>query len=672
MGKKGRKVSAAPFPQQAQKPKLNINMSKESKSAILYRDNIAALKKRDPELAARIEATEQVYYQVDMSRPGALPNLVRKADGFRYYQGDNPMANVKAEMEGLKLKNARLAIILGFGLGYELMYFAEALSGKQNTAAMLVVEKDPEIFKAALQTINLVPVLAHDQVDLAVGCDENELYLKMRDFFNKGGRHILAKAVKPVYHMSSMVLAKDYYLSALRILRESATYQVLNYGNDPKDSLIGIENMLFNLNEILENPGVNLLYEKFRGKPAVVISTGPSLDKNKHLLKGLEDKALLLCPDTSLRPLIDAGIKPHMVTSLERTPGTIKLLGNFTAEQVDDVYLAGCPVILKEVYEGYPGPRIIVYRSLDHFKWLGVDRGMLDIKKSAGNMAFKVAEALGCDPIILIGQDLAFGEDGTTHAKGTARGEGGERLDAFEKAGTLEVPGNLGGMVKTSKIWYQFLKTYEVDVANYTGTCINSTEGGAFITGTQVMPFAAAIEKHVQESYQPMHVIKENLAHFSSDEADRDVKRIRKLMDDTENDVRQIMSHCQDGFNKCQSYREQLEGALNEADKLEALRPELKKIERECMEPKLKAVGLKHTFQFFLAHVLQSYHIQFDMDIAVVPEKYDDLDLARIEIIVRQAEWYAVINDLATICLNALLEAKLRMDNPHGGQVDVD
>ncbi len=38
-------------------------------------------------------------------------------------------------------------------------------------------------------------------------------------------------------------------------------------------------------------------------------------------------------------------------------------------------------------------------------------------------MAFKTLEYLGCDPIILIGQDLAFGEDETTHADGYTYGK---------------------------------------------------------------------------------------------------------------------------------------------------------------------------------------------------------------------------------------------------------
>ena len=199
-----------------------------------------------------------------------------------------------------------------------------------------------------------------------------------------------------------MKLHKEYYLNALKQLRESGAHQVLHFGNDPKDSLIGVENMLNNLNEIISNPGINLLFDKFKKKPAVIVSTGPSLNKNKHLLKGLEKKALLIAPDASLKIMLAMGVKPHMVVALERTMGIYKMFDGLKEEDVNNVYLAACPVIDKRLYEAYPGPRIIVYRNFDHFKWLGIDKGILDIQLSAGNMAFKIAAALGCDPIILI------------------------------------------------------------------------------------------------------------------------------------------------------------------------------------------------------------------------------------------------------------------------------
>jgi len=48
-----------------------------------------------------------------------------------------------------------------------------------------------------------------------------------------------------------------------------------------------------------------------------IVSAGPSLRKNMHLLREAKDKAIIIATQTMLRPLIDMGIEPHYVTSLD-------------------------------------------------------------------------------------------------------------------------------------------------------------------------------------------------------------------------------------------------------------------------------------------------------------------------------------------------------------------
>ena len=42
---------------------------------------------------------------------------------------------------------------------------------------------------------------------------------------------------------------------------------------------------------------------------------------------------------------------------------------------------------------------------------------------STANMAYEVARHMGCSPIILVGNDLAFDSTGNTHAEGFILGE---------------------------------------------------------------------------------------------------------------------------------------------------------------------------------------------------------------------------------------------------------
>ena len=93
-------------------------------------------------------------------------------------------------------------------------------------------------------------------------------------------------------------------------------------GNDSLDSFVGLENLLLNLKYVLYNPGVDTLFDRFRGKPGILVASGPSLDQNMHLLKGLTNRAVIASCDASFIPLMNAGIRPHIVGTHERTPGT--------------------------------------------------------------------------------------------------------------------------------------------------------------------------------------------------------------------------------------------------------------------------------------------------------------------------------------------------------------
>jgi hypothetical protein len=109
-------------------------------------------------------------------------------------------------------------------------------------------------------------------------------------------------------------------------------------------------------------------------------------------------------------------------------------------------------------------------------------------------MAFRLLNYLGCDPIILIGQDLALSEEGKTHARDNPYGdEQSVYLHSPE-----EIEGNYCKTLKTNPILKMFLYGYQSDVANFKGKVVNATEGGAKIPGTQLMTLREAIDTYIK------------------------------------------------------------------------------------------------------------------------------------------------------------------------------
>jgi hypothetical protein len=597
----------------------------------IFKNNLAALQARYPDLALMLSLVKIEKYQL-AQQPGCLPNVL--INGAFYYIG-NMVKFCDEQFKGFNLQNVKVPVFLGLGLGYEVMFWLQFKAKENQTQAVIIIEKDLEMFQCAMNVTDLTTLINNPKVHFIVGVPLGQLYTTLRTFYQKNMQELLmCGATHPVFLYPAMKIGKEYYLQAMQILFEAIYHSIQNFGNCPEDSLIGLENMLDNVSEIANNPGINLLYDKFKGRPAVIVATGPSLKKNMHLLKDLYDKALIISVDASFKFLMANGIKPHMVTSLEREHEVELFFDGFETEEVKDVYMTACPVLFNHVYESYAGPQIIVYRNFDHFKWLEIDRGILDIKLSSSNMAFKVAEALGCDPIILVGQDLAYGDDGETHATEVPFSSEGE--------GIFYVKGNVAEKVKTNTGWYNFLKAYEVDIAQHKGRVINCTEGGAYIPGTHIASLAETLEKYALEEWRPLDTIKENLAQFNG--VAGDIEKLKGIVEKTEADVRVIIDLCIKGAGACKAHEEELKGELA---------PErLAEIRQEIVGPRLEIQGkYVNTFQKFLMHVCQSAHLAFEMQTVMMHTE-------PAKILLQFISWYAFVGDISEICLQSLEKAK--------------
>ena len=62
---------------------------------------------------------------------------------------------------------------------------------------------------------------------------------------------------------------------------------------------------------------INKLIDIFQGKPGVIVSTGPSLEKNIHVLKEHQDKLVIVAVGQALRVLMGYGITPDFICTVD-------------------------------------------------------------------------------------------------------------------------------------------------------------------------------------------------------------------------------------------------------------------------------------------------------------------------------------------------------------------
>ena len=620
----------------------------------MLKNNLIALEKRNPNLAQMIAAAPITgrYKILKSQRSDQMYNIIDLKTNLYHYNQYDPYIGVKMDIEKMGILLPNLAVFFGFGLGYHLNQYLS----KYPNATVLVIEEDLEIMKTVFSISNFSNVIGYRNAHFVSGLSPVQMYPYLFNFFNQSHLLQFLSSINMIQNSISVGGNKQFYVDILRMLKEAVTNVLTLYGNDPHDSLIGIQMTLRNLSTIVDNPGIEELKDKFKGKPGIVVSTGPSLNDNVELLKGLDNKAVIVAADASVKVLLKKGIKAaHMVTSLERVIETSGLFEGLTEEDVKDSYLSACPVVVPETYANFPGDKIIVYRNFATFRWIDIPKGILEIGPSAGNMAFKILEWLGCDPIILIGQDLAFTDDEKTHAEGTHYGE---KADAYLKEGIISVPGNYQETVKTTQTFSQFLRHYERDILAYKGEVINSTAGGAKIEGATLMSFQDAIDKYVKDDIDTLQTIKTNLKHPTMKVKKREVKELLKKLHDAIRFSDTVVEKLNIGVENCLAFEEiiKIDPELEDSGNMAKCNELMKKIE-SAQEP-----FSSQDFYLIFMHYVQSYYIKASMDINHYKYKIkQSTDLNKI-LVVKFKEYYSVIAALINKINIEFKESLVRME----------
>lgn len=274
------------------------------------------------------------------------------------------------------------------------------------------------------------------------------------------------------------------------ILTTALEHSVIGHGNDAADSLIGLNHHIRHLPIMLSSPPLKALKDIRKNETAIIISTGPSLAKQLPLLKEIAPYATLICIDASMPILEQHDIKPDIVVSLERVEASSRFYKNSSPSFREGILFVAASLVHPELLSVIQNhSKIIATRPFNYTKYFDLDDyGYIGTGMSAANMGHDLAYYMGHKQCILIGQDLAFGDDGTSHSSGHIFGS-----DEVKNRTTDCYVTRYGGEgeIRTTLVWNLFRGYFERDIANtsHQMTTFNATEGGAHIYGSRELPF---------------------------------------------------------------------------------------------------------------------------------------------------------------------------------------
>ena len=436
-----------------------------------------------------------------------------------------------------------------------------------------------------------------------------------------------------------LIMTNSYYEhyseDILRINKafiKAIEHLVVSVGNDAKDSIIGISNHIQNLPDVLHSPDLTNLIDVLQGRDSVIIvSTGPSLYKQLPLLKQIAPYATLFCIDASFPILHKHNIKPDVVFSLERVEATARFYTDTPLKAQEGVIFALTSIVDKKLKNAIKkGTLQYSLRPFGYTSMFGFhDYGYIGVGMSAANMAYELAVYCKFKRCIFIGQDLAFGEDGTSHSKEAIYGEN-EIKPTKDKVFVTKYGG--GGEVESTKVWKLFLMFFEKDIANTrTGMeVINSTQGGARISGTKEMPFSEAIAL-IDTSHKKSQI---KLTTPTKKQSDKNIAKAKRICLDIIKYGTREKQKIEKLFLDLAKELENIE-KLNTNNKLNKIN--FKKLDRLSDRiDKVKNLLNDRKFYNYFFDAIQSYIFHQELDIAKVLVAYTANDE---ELKSKQVEW---------------------------------
>ncbi|WP_404839571.1 motility associated factor glycosyltransferase family protein [Aeromonas media] len=236
-----------------------------------------------------------------------------------------------------------------------------------------------------------------------------------------------------------------------------------------------------NLALLRQDQDVAALFGTMKGREAYVLATGPTLAGHFERLKQVREQAerpLFICVDTALRPLLEHGIRPDIVVTVDRNIHC----GILHPDWSHDIKLVYIPMVDNGVLASWLGPRYGAYEALDTYVRLSskLRRASLFTGGSVIHPATDLAVRMGAGQVTLFGVDFSYPGD-KSH---TGWDDG--VLGGHARYGRRTVPNGNGQPVRTLLSFCIYLNYMELYIKAHPEVVFkNCSREGARILGTR-------------------------------------------------------------------------------------------------------------------------------------------------------------------------------------------
>lgn len=497
----------------------------------IHTKNIEKISARYPTMIEYMKRKkeEDIIVEANKAKNGQIALVVNeKENKIHLHSRFDPNKDAKRWISSLTLSNDKIYIIYGFGMIY---HIKELVKNIGNETKILIIEPSISIFNQIIENIDVTDII--DNKNILIMIEDN--LDKLRYFLNTNVYWNNSHLVEYYTFSNYKKIFSDMEQKVNKMIYDHLYIQKIDRNTMIKFNRDWQKNLLENMSVAIKSNFISQLEGIFSDKPIIIVSAGPSLNKNVELLRDIKNKAVIICVDTSLKVLLSKNINPDFIVTVD---GGELNLAHFDNLEYDNIPLIYMPTSHPKILKKHKGVKIfadnIVGYTRELFKEFDKEVGFLKLGGSVACIAFNIAVKLGADPIIFIGQDLAY-TNNKTHAEGTKYARKSDSI----KTKYFEVENIYGDKVLTGHDLYTFLRWFENEILNDTSNrlYIDATEGGAKIEGTEIMTFRDAINKYCYKDIEVTRKIHEALdtdIKFNLDELKLLIKKLQNMYNNLE------------------------------------------------------------------------------------------------------------------------------------------
>jgi hypothetical protein len=455
----------------------------------MIRQNMDYLKTQFPDFYGHIISPQFVVPGMSVEDTGQPGNFMLSAGAVRCglhsaYDIDREMAELFRPLDG---DDNQVIVIFGLGYGHCLDYLRKK---RIKFKRLVIFEPCSNILAEVLKKRHILEILGRSNVYLHLMNRPNDMAsFLLQEAFE-------SRTVKMLYHISYMTLFKGIYDNVLRIFRNEKTSTVTSVNTFAHFAEEWNAHQL----KSLRQQGLNglRLAGRFQDVPGIIASAGPSLEKQFELLRQVGDRAVVVAPGSSARILNARDINAHIGMAIDSQRNEARIFSNYRLKSVLVSSFRAHPE-LREVFPNDVARVVLTSEFLARYyhEWIGEEPMLLDDHASVASSALDLLVRLGCDPIIIIGQDLCFQKD---------RLYAGDSVSVARYGRTYENPIEDVDIYGNKVYTYFGFKAMQNDMENqsikYAGRVriFNATEGGLMIHGVENAAFADMFSRYVEPS----------------------------------------------------------------------------------------------------------------------------------------------------------------------------